>query len=87
LVKIKEVLEALIALEVEFRVIGPNVLADLEGDEEIEDVCFALDGLKRTRAKGCCGIVGKWIGGVGWADKGLVDGKISRPEYVHTCCG
>ena len=86
MIEIKEVLEALLALEVEFRLVGPDVLADLEGNEEVEDVCLALNGLDGAGARGCCGIVGKWIGGVGWTDKGFVDGKISRPEYVHACC-
>jgi hypothetical protein len=44
LVEVEEILEALLALEVELTVVHPDVLADFEGDEEIEDGCFALVG-------------------------------------------
>jgi len=44
LVEVEEVLEALLSLEVQLAVVHPDVLADFEGDEEVEDGGFALVG-------------------------------------------
>ena len=40
--EVKEVLEALLALEVQLRVVRPDVLAHLERDEEVEHAHLAL---------------------------------------------
>ena len=40
--EVEEVLEALLALEVQLRVVRPDVLAHLERDEEVEHAHLAL---------------------------------------------
>ena len=43
--KVEEVLEALLALEVELAFVSPDVFADLQSNEEIEHSRLALPGL------------------------------------------
>jgi hypothetical protein len=45
--EVEEVFEGLIALEMEFRVVCPNVFTDFERYEEVEGGSFALNSLER----------------------------------------
>lgn len=95
---VEEILEGLLALEVELGVVGPDILADFECDEVVEGGGFALDYLERGhggwgvrkgggggRRGGGRGEEGEGIGGVWRANERVIGGEIGRSEDVHAC--